>query len=77
MRLIVLDELVINLDLVAYAERRAGSVVLHFAVPIAVAVPGVTYSMGASPPTASDHVQLIIEGEYAIRLWAEMTAECS
>jgi hypothetical protein len=74
-KFIKLDEFVINLDMVAWAERQGGTgnVTVHFTVPRASTVPGITMPMHGTPAVASDHYAITVTGPHADTLWAELT----
>ncbi|HWG41793.1 MAG TPA: hypothetical protein VN688_03335 [Gemmataceae bacterium] len=73
MKLVKVGTQIINLSLVAFAERpAAGQLEIHFAIPHATIVPGVTLSQGQAWPAASDHFVEHFQGKEADDLWAAL-----
>jgi hypothetical protein len=72
-KFLIVGERAINLDLVALIERPApGKLKLHFALPQATTVPGVTLSGESVAPAASDHFIEIFHGKEADHIWNQI-----
>jgi hypothetical protein len=70
MKFIKLESTVINLDLVAFAERTSdGRITLHFAIPHAIIPAGATESA-----FATDHFCASFTGEGAKKIWDGLNA---
>ncbi len=70
MKFIPVGAKLVNPGLIAWAERAAdGSVTAHFAVPVARAIQGASYPLGAVAPAASDHYTETFTGAEAEELW--------
>ncbi len=70
MKFIPVGSKLVNPGLIAWAERATdGSVTAPFAVPVARAIQGQSYPLGAVAPAASDHHTETFTGEEAAELW--------
>ena len=75
MKALRLPGLVINMDAIAWATRPDdNTVVLHFAVPRAITIPGVAVASNSPRPAASDHCTLQLDGADAEYVWRELNA---
>ena len=72
MKLIKVGNKIVNVGLVAWAEKQGIGVTLHFAVPVARGVAGMSYPQTATPPVASDHYSETFSGNDATTLWNEL-----
>jgi hypothetical protein len=71
MKFIKVGNNIINLAMVAWADRNAlGTVTLHFAVPRATTVAGTTYS--GNQPIASDHYSMQFSGAEGDEVWKQL-----
>jgi hypothetical protein len=79
MHLIKVGDLVVNVDLVAKAERaKGGAVTIHYAVPQPAPgerLPG--KPPVAPPPMHSGHLQDVLKGAQADEFWKELQALAS
>jgi hypothetical protein len=71
-KFILYRALIINPAQGADAERADdGEVTVHLVAPLATVSPGASRPVGATPPAASDHVEIAIRpGAHADALWS-------
>jgi hypothetical protein len=75
MNLVKTDARVINLTHVASIERSTnGELTIHYAVPRASAVSGVSHPMNTAPPVATDHYVEIVNGSEAEAIWKQIAS---
>jgi hypothetical protein len=66
---------VINLTHVASIERSAnGDLTIHYAVPRASVVSGVSHPTNSLPPVATDHYVEFISGSEAEAIWTQIAS---
>jgi hypothetical protein len=66
---------VVNLTHVASIERSAnGDLTIHYAVPRASVVSGVSHPMHTAPPVATDHYVEFVNGSEAEAIWKQIAS---